>query len=207
MTAVKLKLYEILDTKDKLTLLFSCGFWASQKVCEGLPTFATSSVFDIDTDGSLYPCPSDLAHPCTFDLNNDFSIRLQHDALAYHLRYLHLSPKEYYVKRKPYNEGVMSKVCQHKKTLCNLLQLDVNRFTLDIVYIDYFPKATRESSGFQELKERLTFSEYKAIALIGSFEENKWILANRYIYLRSIDNLSTCDHQDNTDHVTVFNIY
>ncbi|CAO3599009.1 unnamed protein product [Absidia cylindrospora] len=199
MVSIKLKLYEIMDTNDKLVLLFSCGIFASRNICEGLPTFATSFVTGLSIDV--------LEYSRTFDLNNEFTITLQNDAHASHPHYLRLSPTEYYVKRKPYSEDDISKLRQHKKILRNILQLDAHNFSVDIVCIDYFPKKIKESSGFKGLKEKSTTFDDK-IALIGSFVENKWILGNRIVLLGSLDyNHSEYDHHENSDSDTAFNIY
>ncbi|ORZ07329.1 hypothetical protein BCR42DRAFT_426070 [Absidia repens] len=197
MTSVKLKLYEIMDTKDKLLLLFSGGQWRSMKICEGLPTFATSLItgFPIDT----------LGYPCNFDLTNECTIQLRQDAAhAPPLHYLHLSPAEYYVKRKPYKDQNASALYGLKQIIGSLLQLDACRSTVDIVYINYFPEKIREPSTFEESKKDLNTPDY-SIDLIGSFKENKWIVGNGFIL--SAFGRSVCDYYENSDHDIFFNIY
>ncbi|CAO3588503.1 unnamed protein product [Absidia cylindrospora] len=108
LTDIKLKLYEIMNTKDKLNLLFWSGNECSSNQGIVLPTFATSTVSsDTPTDAMVQ---FSVDAPCNFDLTDPSTITLHHDQINNnnenddeeddHLRDVYclcLKPMEYYV--------------------------------------------------------------------------------------------------------------
>ncbi|ORY99639.1 hypothetical protein BCR42DRAFT_213784 [Absidia repens] len=201
MLSVKLKLFEIMDTKDKLNLLFLAGcepvtltLAASVSYVDHiLPTFATSTISK-STYNLFAP-----DYPLNFDLVNKSTITLRHHARDAHLYYfLQLTPKKYYVLRKPYDGHFTQKYVEpKKKRLCNGLHLDEGSLAIDIVCLTYFDENTLESCT-----ERAASDNCK-LWLFGSFGENKWVISME----GHISPFEQWDHHDNDDNGTVFNIY
>ncbi|ORZ07389.1 hypothetical protein BCR42DRAFT_426173 [Absidia repens] len=201
MTSIKLKLFEILDTKDKLTLLFLAGFNRSSSrfelTADVLPTFATSSV-------SKSACNYFAAdYPLNFDLDNKSTITLHPHARDSHLSYfLQLTPKTYSVadlstnhpdyidsSRGDYLDELADAMIEKTR---NYLQLST---PVCIVCISYFDTST---STYWESYRTLMKG---ALYLAGSFRENKWTLIKPYA-------LSDEDLFDRGNkNGTVFNIY
>ncbi|ORZ07372.1 hypothetical protein BCR42DRAFT_426124 [Absidia repens] len=196
MLSVKLKLFEIMDTKDKLNLLFLTGLTYISTNAPGiLPTFATSTM-DMYEDGDL----DDIDHPLNFDLLSNSAITFHH-CVHYSQRYhyLQLTPKTYSVLSKPYDGDVFRRTNPRIQIdiLCSHFRLDEHSSDFDVVRIGY----TREN-GLSP-KERQDSSRI-ALCLAGSFLENKWILGfEDYCFEESL----SWDDYNNDNAITVFNIY
>ncbi|ORZ06409.1 hypothetical protein BCR42DRAFT_456391 [Absidia repens] len=109
MMSVKLKLFEIMNTRDKLNLLFISGNNSASNKGTVLPTFSSSTISS--STRSNHPYLDQVKYPCNFDLYNDATITLHQqqpsttgtdDTETKHddadLYYLNLRPKEYYTK-------------------------------------------------------------------------------------------------------------
>ncbi|CAO3601314.1 unnamed protein product [Absidia cylindrospora] len=188
LMSVKLKLFEIMDTKDKWTLLFLAGNKRSSNSYQVLPTFSSSDIhwnrFITSGDHGRY----------NYDMNNASSAITLYRTNHSHLYYLRLKPKNYYVYDKPYHEYHGSKA---RKILYNYLDVDKNS-RLDIVLLLQYGGETRSLDN--------TDCWFLGIEVIGSFVENKWTLC---------DGISCFDHEYFSqhfgdykhDHGTVFDIY
>ncbi|ORZ07377.1 hypothetical protein BCR42DRAFT_426139 [Absidia repens] len=169
MVSVKLKLFEIMDTKDKLTLLFLAGCQEiSFSTDPVLPTFATSTIFK--STCRLFSPES----PLNFDLGNKSTITLHHHTRDSHLYYfLQLTVKKYYVIDVPsdYRDYCGSKFIIKA---CDNLQLNLDSSEIKIVCLTYFDESTLES-----------YAEWEAsndckLYLLGNFEKNKWTMLTSY---------------------------
>ncbi|CAO3601448.1 unnamed protein product [Absidia cylindrospora] len=199
MTSVKLKLFEIMDTRDKCTLLFLCGNYFATFPDETLPTFATSTINWLYNVGYLAPCA------LNFDIMPDAStITLHRTSDSQQLYYLHLTPMYYYMKQKPYEEQDVSQLKQLTGTLHNYLQLDDKRsLTIDIVRVPYYRDEIKKYKMQRRPKQLSDHLKNTEINLVGSFVENKWILG-----FKTPDfDPSEWDRHDNNENDTVFNIY
>ncbi|CAO3601272.1 unnamed protein product [Absidia cylindrospora] len=188
MLSVKLKLFEIMDTKDKLTLLFLAGCEPPSSAYEDhgllllLPTFATPTLSK--TTFSFFAVPD---YPLNFDVANPSTITLDH---YLYYSFLQLTPNKYHVLSHPYlGLTTQNYVNPKKRCLCNAFQLDEDSLTMDIVYVSYFDEARA--------------SDNCNLWLIGSFVENKWLLSIG----GPLFAFNKWDHHDNEDASTVFNIY
>ncbi|CAO3588717.1 unnamed protein product [Absidia cylindrospora] len=195
MASVKLKLFEIMDTKDKLALLFLVGKnYDSESTAQILPTFATPKIDQYF--GDLFHG----GYPLNFDLLNNATITIMPRAAAAataHQRYdyLQLTPlKGYSVASKPYrNEDLIRYEKLQKKVLSHHFQLH------DIDFVQLTPYDKNALS--HDEKYRCSTSE---IYLVGSFLENIWILTFQNYFF---DKSYSWDYYDNEDTRTVFNIY
>ncbi|ORZ07365.1 hypothetical protein BCR42DRAFT_397282 [Absidia repens] len=193
MMSVKLKLFEIMDTKDKWTLFFLSGHRHSSNSYEVVPTFVASNIYW----EKIYKFVDD--QPCNFDISDEScAIQLCRTKNS-SMYYIQLTPKEYYVqKQKLHNSEYLSDAYQHKKMLYNHLQLDKHSL-LDIVFLPQYDIKSIAS----DIRERYTI--YNGVALIGSFIENKWTLCD--VYWNSSIYEYECSHYYNKDNTTHFNIY
>ncbi|ORZ07325.1 hypothetical protein BCR42DRAFT_426068 [Absidia repens] len=183
MLSVKLKLFEIMDTKDKLVLLFLVGELDHSRDTSAayflrpLPTFATPTL--------VYFPSVDHYGLDNFDWSNKFTISMHlrvHDSqLDY---YLQLTPKKYRVLSKPHSEETLALTILQKEILCSHFQLNEHSLEIDVIQI---PPSTFDREG---------------LYLTGSFLENIWLLRHSCM---PDDNV--WDHYGNDDTVTVFNIY
>ncbi|CAO3593797.1 unnamed protein product [Absidia cylindrospora] len=188
LLSVKLKLFEIMDTKDKLTLLF-LGQIYGQTI---LPTFATPTI------------PSDrmkqhiLEYPLNFDLTKPtitLHVHAHHSRLFY---YIQLIPQKYSVLPKHYRELILRPVIDDlKESVGNQFQLDNHNLVFDMVRLSYFDENALESPAEMESSHLFT------MCLIGSFVENKWFVSIGYPTIK----IEEWDHHDNDDHGIVFNLY
>ncbi|ORZ07346.1 hypothetical protein BCR42DRAFT_152618 [Absidia repens] len=193
MMSVKLKLFEIMDTKDKWTLFFLSGHGESSNTYKVLPTFIASDIdwryFDSFVED----------RPCNFDTdcNNGSSAITLHHHHNLHLHYLQLTPNEYYVHAEDYAKQFLSKNPQYQKTLFHHLKLD-KHCLIDIVFVFQYRRTGRL------LVDQFMLVSRTCVALIGSFKENKWTLC-RTPWAHGYKELK--DPYNNNDHSTVFNIY
>ncbi|CAO3601439.1 unnamed protein product [Absidia cylindrospora] len=159
MLSVKLKLFEWMDTKDKLTLLFLSSY-RKHDLTLILPTFATITIY---WHPSVSHCLMDDSTAPNFDMAKDASTLTLHHTQELH--YLCLRPFEYYVHNNYHHHKEACRAFLLEKTaLCKRVQLDEG--TLDVVAIPNI--ASRGSS----LKQN---SSVCWIHLIGSFAKNKWV--------------------------------
>jgi hypothetical protein len=175
---VKLKLFEVMDTKDKLNLLF-LSTTTSHGIILALPTFTTSRLDWADNreiKATTTATTTTLDHetyPCNFNLNHSDSIVLisipMKDDRTQHR--LHIKPHEYYICQQP---DVASKTAEKMKNLCHDLELDPNECQVVCIpsYGDSNVDALRHTSDFC----------IKQLFLIGSFTEKKWMMANSFIF-------------------------
>ncbi|CAO3601273.1 unnamed protein product [Absidia cylindrospora] len=194
LMSVKLKLFEIMDTKDRWILLFLCGSRCSSVMDGVLPSFCASDIGwnEISTFVEDYPY--------NFDMHNESSstaIRVQRTKDA-RLPYLQLTPKGYDVNKNPCLEDNLVYVSRLKNALYNRLQVDL-KTVLDIVCLPQYDQKAIPSGSIREKYMRLN-----SIALVGSFVENKWILCR--LKLGYEPSKYNC-HDNGDDHHTVFNIY
>ncbi|ORZ06265.1 hypothetical protein BCR42DRAFT_496419 [Absidia repens] len=199
LMSAKLKLFEIMDTRDKWNLLFLSGSRTSSVMHGVLPSFCASDIgwAEISTFVEEYPC--------NFDMHNDqdegtFSpISLHHQRTkALRLPCLQLIPKEYYVEENTCKvDDSIIFPSRLKETLYNRLQVDQHSSVLDIVFLPQYDEKAIPSSI------RKQYARFNCIPLIGCFVENKWMLCRP----RSIYQQSECNHYYNHDNDIVFNIY
>ncbi|ORZ04477.1 hypothetical protein BCR42DRAFT_475275 [Absidia repens] len=204
MVAVKLKLFEIMDTKDKINLLFTSGDYLSSIRMDTLPTFATSNINSEIQDLFF------TENTCNFSYNDDtfapISLHYKHDVGLYSLQVI---PKEYYVGRitdETDRDHYYSEVASARKTKlfhdgCQSFKNndDDDGSVMDIVYISPFVKydMTRTTFVIPLPDDCISW-----IQLMGSFAENKWLLTNEFHkHIKK-------DHHYNIDsNSIVFNIY
>ncbi|ORZ06405.1 hypothetical protein BCR42DRAFT_496279 [Absidia repens] len=192
MVDVKLKLFEIMDTNDKVNLLFMSGVHDTKTQGDTLPTFATS-IYSWDSHFLSY-----TGSPYNIDFDDDYiTLRYQQDA---NLHYLQLIPAEYYIgwrsetTNMDYYDAKVAKARKTKLFKYNDHDDDDeddhhHGFTMDIVALTPVAK----QSGIDDSDVR--------IHLIGSFAENKWLLSSAY------DGGIEWEHHYNEDKTTIFNIY
>ncbi|CAO3588608.1 unnamed protein product [Absidia cylindrospora] len=144
--AVKLKLYEIMSTKDKLILLFWSGHFGALNKGTLLPTFATSTLPLGFQNGELTHCPQ--AH-WNFDLTNPSALLYQTKSSSS----LQLKPLQYFV----YDHDALDAI--------GLRPSIIHTTKMDLVCI---PALTHDAMTS-------TFHQYYII-LVGRFVENQWTL-------------------------------
>ncbi|ORZ06457.1 hypothetical protein BCR42DRAFT_456428 [Absidia repens] len=186
LMSVKLKLFEIMDTRDKWIFLFLSGYVGSSSTYEVLPTFCSSNIYW----GLIKTHIND--YQCNFDINNETSAITLHHSNDLHLHYLQLTPKHYYVSNVKPGGVYASRI---KNQLCRQLQLD-DHSLIEIVCLPENDENFNSYDGSTELY-------YSWIELIGSFEENKWILRKPDINYKP----SELNRHVNADNRTFFNLY
>ncbi|CAO3601442.1 unnamed protein product [Absidia cylindrospora] len=179
-----------MDTKDKWDLLFLFGHTSSFSAFQTLPTFCASN---IDCDFNEI-CAS--MYTRNFDRNSDnkrSAITLhQNDS---HLYYLQLIPTEYHVLPRTGEVRRLLSGYRRFNTLYNELELDKHS-AIDIVRLPH--SAGNRFPSY--LRQRYLY--FDIIILIGSFLENKWIVA---IQEFAFESYGVFDRHDNYN--VVFNIY
>ncbi|ORZ04763.1 hypothetical protein BCR42DRAFT_184981 [Absidia repens] len=198
MLSVKLKLFEIMDTNDKLILLFAAArSYSSYSSHQILPTFATSTISNFNVD-------IDRGYPLNFDLLNTSTITLHHPAHHSQLYYyLQLIPKGYSVLSSPYDVKLLRYANRQSKLLCGRFKLD-DLGGINFVRLNLFDKNAQKDKD-EENGDRCV------MYLTGSFLENIWMLDFQH-NLGSASNLwdedyYSWDYCDNHDTHTIFNIY
>ncbi|CAO3588643.1 unnamed protein product [Absidia cylindrospora] len=212
MPSVKLKLYEIMHTKDKLKLLFLSG--DEKAMCSSvLPTFATSTLAST----------SDLAHLINgfnisfsnFDTRDPSTIMLYHheqptkdeddeDDDDSHNYYLRLKPKEYIVaKHDELTDRRIHRITRNRPLLKRLGLHDA--LTFDLVSIPMTVPNDTHSSDSEWSPSRSYRHEF--LTLIGCFVRNKWILSTDSILIPEEGHHVICDDDDDKPPVTFFDIY
>ncbi|CAO3601440.1 unnamed protein product [Absidia cylindrospora] len=195
MTAVKLKLFEIMDTKDKLDLLFLVGTSRMEYKFDTLPTFITPTIYWNDP----FRAYGLTQFPYNFDFldNNQSTITLHQEKNSSRQHYLQLTPKEYYVHHKLVHHFISNNKHARKTKLFDYLPLDDNcSLILDIISISLFNEsAIVDDAPLEMINHRIN--------LIGSFEKNKWLLCKNPLRF----NKDNWDYHANEDHCIIFNIY
>ncbi|CAO3601280.1 unnamed protein product [Absidia cylindrospora] len=187
MVDVKLKLFDIMDTNDKVNLLFMSGVHDAKTQVDTLPTFATS-ILSWDTHFLSY-----TGSDYNFDFDDDECITL-HYQQDLGLHYLQWIPQEYdvgYCSEATNMEYYDTKAARARKT--KLFKHDNQEehggFTMDIV--SFTPVA----------KSAMISDDDVRIQVIGSFAENKWLLSN------ALGAGIEWEHHYNEDKSAIFNIY
>ncbi|CAO3600978.1 unnamed protein product [Absidia cylindrospora] len=170
MVSVKLKLYEIMNTKDKLALFF----WSSNKHTmknDILPTFATST---LDTEGQTeYLEPDDDSYLNNFDLNDPSTIMLHHHQQPHNestLYYLRLKPKSY-IMVSALNSDKSNDL--DTKSLSTLRRLGIDTEDTTSLNVAYIPVYSPDG-------HRIGYGGIWYATLFGCFAKNKWILSKHY---------------------------
>ncbi|CAO3588697.1 unnamed protein product [Absidia cylindrospora] len=234
IVSVKLKLYEIMNTKDKLTLLF----WSSHRHAlknDILPTFATSSIpFEFKSE-YLRQFSSNF-NEYNFDLDDPSTLLLyQHtnniskeeedddddqddgDSNRYYLR---LKPKMYYVLEKHHEIWILKDGMDavDRGTLPNLERLGLQNASMDDLNLVSIPAIERDKVGQNEMKQyglepdcRDVYLAYNCVLLVGSFVKNVWMIANvdsdHVPGYHNVHPLSRNGDKDNQSALAFFNIY
>ncbi|CAO3588671.1 unnamed protein product [Absidia cylindrospora] len=200
MVSVKLKLFEMMNTKDKLVLL--CWSTHKRTIANGiLPTFATTTLFPEFETKHLFHVLSNGY--CNFDLNDEASTVMLHyhseddddkDSNRYYLR---LKPKEYYVVKNYAGLESRTKLLDRCAPLCERLGI---KHASDIVVIpacqwtaldrllesqyDYSKYADSEddSSDVDSSEDGASQDDYKPyyLFLVGSFAQHKWVIPSKH---------------------------
>ncbi|CAO3593677.1 unnamed protein product [Absidia cylindrospora] len=174
MTSVKLKLFEWMDTKDKLNLLFlTASNMPSSLHGHMLPTFATTNLnwepnFEIENVSSRFDSAGafnfDLRHPSTTLVLHRHQTTTEDNDVGRldgksNLYFLNLKPKEYFLFPRSHVD-----INIKNNRLSRSLHLDGPDDILDLVKISSVTAGTAILFDF-------------SIYLLGNFEKNKWILA------------------------------
>ncbi|CAO3601264.1 unnamed protein product [Absidia cylindrospora] len=178
MVSVKLKLFQWMDTRDKLDLLYLSGFGMV------LPTFATarlqwptqndtaSSSFDNDDDNDD---DLDGIHPCNFDLSKTSTIQLipvkDNPLTKYKLK---LKPCSYYTcDQSIFAETVLRG--EKNTVLCKALRLDRTKDRFDLVCIPSYG----DSDTLSVHRHRADYHP-RQLFLVGCDASNTWVIATGF---------------------------
>ncbi|ORY97069.1 hypothetical protein BCR42DRAFT_430490 [Absidia repens] len=220
LLSVKLKLYEIMNTKDKLVLLFWSGHAIHGSV---LPTFATST---LSLDLGIGMLRDEMPSSSQFDLNCPSTIMLRQinnsdadneegddddddeDDDNLNRYYLRLKAREYYMVDFQYFTEDMLKDCldaiKDSAALYNRLGMDEDINTsFDIVSIPALKRTGTSLDYFNSPSHGLY-----SLNLIGSFAKNIWILDRYHFDVYPEDrNMWTYYKTDADDEFFTFDIY
>ncbi|CAO3593553.1 unnamed protein product [Absidia cylindrospora] len=191
MLSVKLKLYELMNTKDKLDLLYLSGKHVDSAI---LPTFATTTISWQGDAAVQYKGMLQYRDDLTFH----FDISLHQGSLYY----LHLKPLIYYRTGDQRTDAAMTRdMLQNKKTICKHLDLDDPNETVDMVCIPN----NREARPTIHSNNSRFHGDDHFIYLMGSVGKNKWILTKRSNVIKEYDYDWTLHTTD--DYHDGFNVY
>ncbi|ORZ07406.1 hypothetical protein BCR42DRAFT_426208 [Absidia repens] len=217
MASVKLKLYEIMNTRDKLNLLFwSCNY-NSSNVGLILPTFATSTLaLDASTDYFT-------TDPYNFDMDNPSTIMLHQTStdgkkktseVGSFQYYIHLKPLEYYTL----GSGIYHSIGPDRDAASSSSAVNVDWDKIPLYRRHQIMEPNAHMGPETQLNIVAIHSFKKSafylgetpddcfIFLIGNAVKNKWILDNsQYIFNQDIPDPWVKHHID--DYSTGFNIY
>ncbi|ORZ05643.1 hypothetical protein BCR42DRAFT_496633 [Absidia repens] len=216
LLSVKLKLYEIMNIKDKLTLLF----WSSDIPRDNqltYPTFATTTLPPLNFDPDLLT-RDPVRYPCNFDLTDASNVMLLYDQPHPSnndndddnddIAYLSVKPLSYYVNDKFDSRGPTGISLQQEEALLKRLDIDdpespqgASRCRLDYVCIPALDIYTRSNQQYPGV--------FCWICLIGSFRTNKWVLHRKTRLLLAETVAGLFRYVSNKDDYTcvIFNIY
>ncbi|ORZ11606.1 hypothetical protein BCR42DRAFT_494098 [Absidia repens] len=208
LLAVKLKLYEWMNVKDKLNLLFFSGRWGTEQKGTILPTFATSTIAWYRSEkpeatvGGL--------EPSNFELSDPSTITLKQSATTNQL-FLHLKPKSYYVWSHA-KEKIINELHEQNKRIYGHLKCFHQALILDIISIPTWYTTTMEAH--QQDKISMTFLDAGYIHLVGSLESNVWVLGsfpffdnNELYVLKKKLKHDYWTHHNGDDYPSGFHIY
>ncbi|CAO3601343.1 unnamed protein product [Absidia cylindrospora] len=187
--SVKLKLFEWMNTRDKLNLLFWSGATGSSNIGTILPTFATSTLsltFPGDYLQTNYLDETFNVYPWIIKLHRTNDTIKNGSPIFY----LHLETKRYYSidHLESWFDSIVE--IEEKVTLFKRrLQFDDLNDRLDVICITV---VDRDWVGTRD-------DNCGAIFLVGIFEKNKWILDRRrrafgYIYRNDWTLHEGCEH-------------
>ncbi|ORZ06446.1 hypothetical protein BCR42DRAFT_427159 [Absidia repens] len=170
LVSVKLKLYEVMDTKDKLKLFFlSCTTDSLNFSADILPTFATSNIDWPFRFQDNVP-PFGMKHGAVnFDLTSVSTIHLIRMNDGYSK--LNLKPLQYAVITCGMANYLITEFRRTRKPQCKQLGLNVPNTPISVVYIpicQFTARKKTEEGNVIEIEDH--------ILLVGSFERNKWVL-------------------------------
>ncbi|CAO3593560.1 unnamed protein product [Absidia cylindrospora] len=199
MVSVQLKLFELLDTKDALVLLFLLTYAASPNNNNNhmiLPTFATLTIDWLDV--FWYPFTHELdSSAINFDFDDPSTVQF-FDASTSMRCHLNVRPIEYYVCNVP---ATLSRL--EKKTLGKLATLVNNNEPMDMVCIPSSGKAYMTTAVCG-----MTGSGPHYLFLLGSFAKNKWVVKKmHYDGVVAKDRKNYKQHFCRDDYSTGFDIY
>ncbi|CAO3601396.1 unnamed protein product [Absidia cylindrospora] len=213
--SVKLKLYEIMNTNDKLNLLFWSGTKKSSNVGLILPSFATSTLsLDASTDYLQ-------AQSCNFDLGNPSTIMLHQTTTtdgkkknkgSFHY-YMNVKPLAYYTLGSKGYDYIGSdntqyyaadKILDHKISLYTSIQI----IDLDVVMGREMQVTVVAIPSFDATScpQNVNSTPNGCIFLIGNPDKNIWVLDHRR-YVLDLVNPGVWDHHHIDDYSDGFNIY
>ncbi|CAO3601263.1 unnamed protein product [Absidia cylindrospora] len=213
--SVKLKLYEMMNTRHKLELLFLSNNPSSKVMV--LPTFASSQIqWPTIKESTMLendPCP------CNFDLENENTIMLMDghlhshdddddddddDDADYHYRprqdyKLNIKPCEYYTCD---DSGFAEAILEKNKAICAVLGMGDPEERFEMVCVPSYGDSDIHASSILPSGN----AKSRKLYLIGSFSKNKWLVTTA-LRISSTDNVPTWTaHYSNDDDVG-FDIY
>ncbi|ORZ04764.1 hypothetical protein BCR42DRAFT_428961 [Absidia repens] len=207
---VKFKLYEIMNTKDRLTLLlWSIGIQRGSQLT--FPTFATSALPPLNFNPDLLT-HDPANHPCNFDLTDPSSVMFHHNKneddedvedAGTLFSYISVKPLSYYVDDTFNIRGKNGISLKQEKALLRRLDIrtehnDGHSRRLDYVCIPAF--------GLKTMKQ-YPGASCCCVYLIGSFSSRKWVLLKKPGMIWDIVRL-IFRRVSNDDHTgAIFNIY
>ncbi|CAO3593802.1 unnamed protein product [Absidia cylindrospora] len=193
LLSVKLKLYEIMNIKDKWTLLF----WSSD-IQRGhqltFPTFATTTLPALNVDPDLL-----TRYPSNFDLTDASSIMLLYDPTDDEdVAFLSVKPLSYYVNDRFDIRGPAGISLEQEHALFKHLAIDPHG-RLDYVCIPALNIYTQDQYP----------GVFCWLCLIGSFTSNKWVLHRKTRLLLAETVVGLFRYVSNRDDYTcfIFDIY
>ncbi|CAO3593645.1 unnamed protein product [Absidia cylindrospora] len=223
LTSIKLKLYEFMNTKDKLNLLFWSGHERSINKGMVLPTFATSTLsWDAPTDYMEF---DSVDSPYNFDLNDPSTITLHHYDInnqkskesddededdLHDLYCLRLKPMEYDVLLLDVTNGKWT--YSYEETIYKETRKQFDRLMLDYINPNNNVSATTTTIidvvclkvNAKEVS-KLNNNISHAIYLVGSFTENKWsLMSMEMIYISHYGTWRHCYSSENKNDVLIF---
>ncbi|CAO3588628.1 unnamed protein product [Absidia cylindrospora] len=186
MVSVKLKLYEIMTTKDKVTLLFWSG--DAHATNRGLlPTFATSTLPLTFQTGEFLNSLSDDKTFCNFELDDPSTLMLLHqpqinnnnddeEECDSNQSYLRLKPKEYMVsKHDKFDETPIRFLMSSLLILKQLGMANASTLTVDIVSIPAFQRCDLDAYDPESFNPHDDHRSH-FLTLVGCFVTNTWII-------------------------------
>ncbi|ORZ06188.1 hypothetical protein BCR42DRAFT_427306 [Absidia repens] len=167
MVAVKLQLFEWMDTKDKLNLLFLAGRYNRSSQGHILPTFATTVIPWKSTD--VYVSGVADWKDFNFDVTDPSTVMLyqekEHQGVG-GLYFIHLKPKEYIL--------VSTSSIDFQQTQASFDRLGLTNDDDDLSAVKI-----RSVASFIKVDDLAFLRKGRflpSIYLIGSFKKNKWML-------------------------------
>ncbi|CAO3601029.1 unnamed protein product [Absidia cylindrospora] len=202
--SVKLKLFEWMTIKDKLTLLFLSGGPHAIKHTKVLPTFATTNIYwpeNIDE----YPTFDDQGN---FDLSYEHSLTLTTNPDPTRQTWLYkltIIPITYYQLKNEFVAYLCQINLQQNKTAARRLQLH-HDMPPDIVCIPTHLHHTPTPLQFRG-SDGSVDGIVNYIFLVGSLMNNKWMLEEHFVAEALMSEENYTHHYCHVDYSTGFDIY